>query len=121
MVTLAGKSYAKNQDEVAANPAQSFAGFYRVNQNGVLFLDLKKVPFAYAAMDPTNGGCFFVDATRQSDGRTWYQHGTNEIVNKQLGIHGLKYSEQYEAARDVIRQAAVPLYTRFYRQEEPAA
>jgi hypothetical protein len=117
MITLQGKTYAKNAAEMRralSSPAGTCAGYYRTAKNGVLFMDLQKAPFAFAAMDVTNGGCFFVNASKLENGRTWYQFGTNEITEKQLGIEALSYSEQHNAARDVIRQAGAPLYSRFY-------
>jgi hypothetical protein len=115
MLTLAGKVYAKNQGEAKQ---ESFAGFYRVKTNGILFLDRERIPFAFAAMDPTNGSTFFVTAGKQEDGRTRYMFGLGDYTAKALGIDGMKHSEQADFARDVIRQGGSPLYSRFYRVDE---
>ena len=124
MIYLMGKHYAKNQAE-ARERGEDFAGFYREMQNGVLFLDRQRIPFAFAAMDPTNGGTFFVTAHRVEsgtyEGRTRYMFGLGDYTAKALGIESLKHSEQSDAAREVIRLADVPMYKRFYRVDEVTA
>lgn len=108
MIELAGKKYARNNAELVDTLFQgpvTAAGFYRKLQNGVLFLDHQKKPFAAAVRDVTNGGCFFVNATRSENGRTRYNFSTNELTEKQLDIDGLTYSKQHDAAKAVIQQA----------------
>ena len=119
MVELQSKHYAKDLKEailLLREHGEAFTGFYRENTNGILFYDRKRIPFAFAAMDPTNGGTFFVTAGKQSDGRTFYMFGLGEYTAKALGIDGLKPSERCALALDVIRQADVPMYKRFYRE-----
>jgi hypothetical protein len=93
MITLSGKHYAKDQIEairLLKEHGEAFAGFYRVNLNGILFLDRQRVPFAFAAMDPTNGGTFFVTAHRIEsgtyEGRTRYMYGLGDYTATALGI-----------------------------------
>jgi len=113
MITLSGKRYAKDQAEMSklSNAGAPYAGFYQTRKNGVLFLDLQKMPFAFAARDVTTGGCFFVNASRIADGkekgRTWFNFATNELTEKQLGIESLSYSQQKDAAKAVIVQAGI--------------
>ena len=127
MIELMGKHYSENLAESkrlireggeAFLASHTHGGFYRVKRNGVLFLDRNRVPFAFAAMDPTNGGTFFVTAHRIDsgiyEGRTRYMFGLGDYTAKALGIDGLKYSEQVNTAKDVIRRANVPMYNRFY-------
>lgn len=123
MIELRGKHYARNQSEaicVLREHGEAFAGFYRPQSNGVLFFDRKRIPFSYAAMDSTNGATFFVTAGKTESGRTFYMYGLGEYTAKDLGIDGLKPSEQCAFAKDVIRQAEVPMYNRFYRDEVTA-
>ncbi len=109
MITLAGKTYVKTQKEMTESLFSSggtCAGFYQTRKNGVLFLDIQKVPFAFAARDVRTGGTFFVTASR-SEGRTFFMFGLGSYTEKQLGIENLSYSQQKDAAKNVIQQAAI--------------
>ena len=123
MIELKGKHYAKDQKEairLLQELGEAFAGFYRTHTNGVLFLDRKREPFAYAVIDSQTGSCFFVTAHRTEQG-TRYMYSTCEHTEKELGIFGLTLSEEHDTARDVIRQSGIPMYRRFYRTDEVAA
>ena len=123
MIKLLGKHYAKNQKEairLLKEQGEAFAGFYRTHTNGVLLLDRKREPFAYACIDSTNGSTFFVTAHKTEQG-TRYMFSTCEHTEKALGIDALKYSEQHDAAKEVIRQSGIPMYSRFYRVDEVTA
>jgi hypothetical protein len=118
MIELRGKHYSKDQVEairLLREHGEAFAGFYRTHTNGVLFLDRKREPFAYACIDSHTGGCFFVTAHRTEQG-TRYMYSTCEHTEKALGIDGLTYSEQHNTAKDVIRQSGIPMYSRFYSE-----
>jgi hypothetical protein len=119
MINLLGKHYAKDQKEamlLLREHGEAFQGFYRTHTNGVLFLDRKREPFAYAVIDSRTGTCFFVTAHRTEQG-TRYMYSTCEHTEKALGIYGMKCSEEHSTAQEVIRQSGIPMYNKFYRVE----
>ena len=123
MIEHNGKHYAKDQKEairLLKEHGEAFAGFYRTHTNGVLFLDRKREPFAYAVIDSSNGTCFFVTAHRTEQG-TRYMFSTCEHTERELGIVGMKCSEIHAIAKEVIRKSGIPMYSRFYRVDEAAA
>ena len=95
MICLAGKKYAKNNAEMTESLFQqggTCAGYYRVKSgpvvSGVLLLDLQKNPFAFAVKRGQSS--WFVAAGRDATtGRTRYMFGTDEFVERRLGIDGL--------------------------------
>ena len=110
MIELAGKKYARNNAELVDTLFQgpvTATGFYRPLKNGVLLMDHQKKPFAAAVRDMHSSACFFVNASRLENGRTWYNFGTDEFSERKLGIDGLTYSQQHDAAKAVIQQAGI--------------
>lgn len=103
MITLAGKKYARNSAEMTESlfaPDGTCNGYYREHTGGavvgILFMDLQRKPFAFAAK--RGASAWFVTAGRDASGRIRYMFGTDEIVERQLGIDQLKHSEQRDEA-----------------------
>jgi hypothetical protein len=115
VLSLAGKKYAKNNEEMAESLFQqggTCAGYYRVKSgpvaSGVLLLDLQKNPFAFAVRRGLDS--WFVTAGRDAaTGRTRYMYGTDEAVERKLGIDSLLPSEKKKAAESLIAGALLSM------------
>jgi len=109
MLRLAGKKYAKNNAEMVESlfaADGTCAGYYRKLKGGIVFLDNRKQPFAFAVQRGPEA--WFVTAGKdQVSGRTRYMSGLGEYTAKQLGINTLNNSEQHRAALELKEETAL--------------
>lgn len=88
MLEVNGRLFAPaGYGQVAApdSAQRALNGFYKPSTHGVLLLDTKREPFAFAS---SNDGGFLVTAHRAPDGRVRYMFGLAGYTEEALGITG---------------------------------
>ena len=107
MITINGKLYAANDKEFISTLFQTGGtayGYYKVKKNGILLMDMQKIPFAFV-VNNKHGEQFFVSCIKQEDGRIRYFYSTTGRDETILGLDKLGYMAGLELARNVINQA----------------
>ena len=93
MITINGKKYAKNAKEFTNslfNPSGTCSGYYKRRKDGLLLLDMQKVPMVFIKV----GSSTFAVTVYNHEGKTRYMHGLTEKDKALLGLDNVRYSEQ---------------------------
>lgn len=109
VITVNGKKFAKTAKDFASSHTDSSGpciGFYRKRGNGVLLMDEQQNPVAFV-VNNRHGEQFFVTASNDADGRTWFMFSTTHATEEFLGLTGLSYSQKSGAAEAAIEQVQV--------------
>lgn len=109
MIHLAGRKWAANEKEMVDSLFQvmsTCAGYYRKSRSkkveGILFMDLQKQPFAFAAK--RDGVAWFVTASGKP---IRYMNALCTVEADRLGLSGMGYREQREAAAALFEAVAL--------------
>lgn len=104
MILIGEKQFGKGAKSVVDSLTEpvngrTLDGFYKKLKRGIQFFKPDGELFAYlCANDPWS--CFFVNAFT-FEGRSWYQYGTGEHVEKQLGTYGMGFIQERELANSI--------------------
>ena len=93
MITINGKKYAKDTKEFTNSlfdPSGTCAGYYKRRKDGVLLMDMQKVPMVFIKV----GASTFAVTAYTHEGKTRYMHGLTEKDTALLGLDKVRYSEQ---------------------------
>jgi len=106
MITINGKKYAKNDNEFTNSifdPSGTCSGYYRRRKDGVLLMDMQKVPFGFIKVE--SACVVYAVSAYQHNGKTRYMFGLTSCDSERLGLNNLRYSEQGKYLFDAIRVA----------------
>lgn len=113
MLTINGRRYAKNAREIADSVLSDggpIVGYYKINNRrksygGTIVLsNLLDEPFAAVVYHDRYKG--IVNASRDSQGRMFYQQGLSDKNAETLGVDKVRYADRSEYAETIWKSTA---------------